>query len=50
MDENDPLSALILLNPINHDNHDFHNTFDYIHFIYSDYLLCTVTASAHIIC
>ena len=26
----------------------FHNTFDYNHSIYRDYLLCTVTASAHI--
>ena len=28
-----------MLNPNNHDNHSFHNTFDYNHFIYSDYLL-----------
>ena len=39
---------LILLNPNNHYNHGFHNTFDYKHFIYSDCLLYTVTASAHI--
>ena len=25
------------------------NTFDYHHFTYGDYLLCTITASAHII-
>ena len=31
------------------DNNGYHNTFDYNHFIYSDYLSCTVTASAHII-
>ena len=36
-------------NPHNHYNHTFHNIFDYNHFIYSDYLLCTVTASAPII-
>ena len=30
-----------------HDN-GFHNTLDYNHSIYRDYLLCTVTASAHI--
>ena len=28
-----------LLNPNKHYNHGFHNTFDYNHFIYSDYLL-----------
>ena len=33
----------------NHYNYGFHNTFNNNHFIYSDYLLCTVTASAHII-
>ena len=37
------------LNPDNHYSHGFHNTFDYNQFIYSDYLLCTVAASAHII-
>ena len=41
--------ANTLLNPNNHYNHDFHNTFDYNHSTYSDYLLCTVTARAHII-
>ena len=41
--------ALIVLNLINHYNHGLHNTFDYNHFIYNDYLLYTVTASAHII-
>ena len=41
--------ALILLNPNNHYKHGFHNTFDYNHFIYSDYLMCTGTASAHLI-
>ena len=34
--------ALILLNPY---NHGFHSTFDHNHFIYSDYLLYTVTVS-----
>ena len=43
------IPALILMNPNNHYNHGYHYTFDYNHFIYSDYLLCTVTASAHII-
>ena len=41
--------TLILLNHNNHYNHSFHNIFDYNHFIYSDYLLYTVTASAYII-
>ena len=41
-------SELILLNPYNHYNHGFHNTFDHSHYIYSDYLLCAVAASAHI--
>ena len=36
----------ILLKPNNHCNYSFHN---YNNFIYSDYLLCTVTASAHVI-
>ena len=43
------ISALMLLNPNNHYNHGFPNTFDYNHYVYSDYLLCTVTASVHII-
>ena len=43
------IPALIRLNANNHYNHDFHNTFDYIHFIYSDNLVCTVITSAHII-
>ena len=44
------IPAPILLNSNNHYNHGFHNTFDYINlFIYSDYLLCTVTARSHII-
>ena len=41
--------VLKLPNPNNHYNHGFNNTFDYNPFIYSDYLLCTVTASADII-
>ena len=41
------ISPPILLNPNNHYNHGFHNTFDYNHFVYSDYLLCRVTANAH---
>ena len=32
---------------LNYDN-GFNNTLDYKHSIYRDYLLCTVTASAHI--
>ena len=44
------IPALILLNPNNHYNQGFRNTFDYNHFINSDYLLYTVTVSAHIIC
>ena len=43
------IPALILLNPNIHYNHGFHNTFDYNHFIYSDYLLYPVTANANII-
>ena len=30
-------------------NYGFHNTFDYNHYVYSDYLVCSVPASAHII-
>ena len=37
------------LNPNHHYNRGFHNTFDYNHFICSDNLLYTVTASGHII-
>ena len=40
--------ALILLNHNNHYNHGFPNTFDYNHFVYSDYLVRSVTAIAHI--
>ena len=43
------ISALILLNPNNHYNHDFPNTFDYNHYVYSDYLVCSMPAIAHII-
>ena len=43
------ISALILLNPDNHFNHGFPNTFDYNHYVYSDYLVCSVPAIAHII-
>ena len=38
-----------LLNPNNHYNHGFPNTFDYNHYVYSDYLVCSVTVIAHII-
>ena len=38
----------ILLNPNNHCNHGFPNTFDYNHYVYSDYLVCSVTVIAHI--
>ena len=41
--------TLILLNPNNHYNHGFPNTFDYNHYVYSDYLVCSVPAIAHII-
>ena len=41
--------ALILRNPNNHYNHGFPNTFDNNHYVYSDYLVCSVTAIAHII-
>ena len=41
--------TIILLNPNNHYNHGFHHAFDYNHFIYCDYLLCIVAASAYII-
>ena len=40
---------LILHKPNNHYNHGFHNTLDYNHYVYSDYLVCSVTAIAHII-
>ena len=43
------ISALILLNLNNHYNHGFPNTFDYNHYIYSDYLVGSVTAIAQII-
>ena len=38
-----------LLNPNNHYNYGFHNTFDHNHYLYRDYLVCSVLASAHII-
>ena len=41
--------TLILLKPNNHYNHGFPNTFDYNHYVYSDYLMCSVPAIAHII-
>ena len=41
--------ALILLNPNNHYTHGFLNTFDYNHYVYSDYLVCSVPAITHII-
>ena len=43
------IAALILLNPNKHYNHGFPNTFDYNHYVYSDYLVCSVPAIAHII-
>ena len=33
----------------NHYNHGFPNTFDYNHYVYIDYLVCSVTVIAHII-
>ena len=44
------IPALTLRNPNNHYNHGFPNTFDYNHYVYSDYLVCSVTAIVHIIC
>ena len=41
--------ALILLNPNNHYNHGFPNTYDYNHYVYSDYLVSSVPAIAYII-
>ena len=41
--------ALILLYPNNYYNVGFPNTFDYNHYVYSDYLVCSVPAVAHII-
>ena len=41
--------ALILLNLNNHYNHGFPNTFDYNHYVYSDHLVCSEPAIAHII-
>ena len=41
--------SLILFNPNNHYNHGFPNTFDYKHYVYSDYLVCSVPVIAHII-
>ena len=43
------IPALILLNPNNHYNHGFLNTFDYNHYVYSDYFVCSVPAIVHII-
>ena len=43
------IPVLILRNPNNHYNHGVPNTFDYNHYVYSDYLVCSVTAIAHII-
>ena len=43
------INALILLNPNNQYSHGFPNTFDYSHYVYSDYLVCSVPAIAHII-
>ena len=49
LDSDSSIPALILLNPNNHCKHGFHNIFDYNHYVYSDYLVCSVTAIAHII-
>ena len=43
-----PFPALILLNLNNHYNHGFPNTFDYNQYVYSDYLVCSLLAIAHI--
>ena len=42
-------NTVILLNPNNHYNHGFPNTFGYNLYVYSDYLVCSVPAIAHII-
>ena len=39
----------ILPNLNNHYNHGFPNTFDYNHYVYSDYFVCSVPAIPHII-
>ena len=39
----------MLLKPNNHYNHGFPTTLDYNHYVYSDYLVCSVPAVAHII-
>ena len=41
--------AIILRNLNNHYNHGYPNIFDYNHYVFSDYLVCSVTAIAHII-
>ena len=41
--------ANILLKPNNHYNYGFPNTFDSNHYVYSDCLVCSVPAIAHII-
>ena len=41
------IPTLILFNPNNHYNQGFPNTFDCNHYVYSDYLVCSVTAIAH---
>ena len=43
------IPALILRNPNNHYNHGFPNTFDYNHYVYSDYLVYSLATIAHII-
>ena len=43
------ISRVILLKPNNHYNHGFPNTFDYNHYVYCDYFVCSVPAIAHII-
>ena len=43
------IPVLILLKHNNHYNHGFPNTFDYNHYVYSDYLVCSVPAISHII-
>ena len=39
--------VILRFNFNNHYDNGFYHTFDYIHSICRDYLLCTVTASAH---
>ena len=43
------ISRVNMLIPNNHYNHGYPNTFDYNHYVYSDYLVCSVPAIAQFI-